>query len=150
MIQVSKKLINLFRHGSLPRDNDGAIEFWRKKISSESFCVLSSLSEETRQDFISVLILQEQFCISELSKVLQDAILSGQCRDSGLFFKYIHHVGCAINLHSIISSGLTSGGQHLSERQSVFFLLVNPMERKHKDLETIDLGAPRLAPCKKH
>ena len=26
---VSKKLINLLRHGSLPRDNDGAIEFWR-------------------------------------------------------------------------------------------------------------------------
>ena len=28
---VSKKLINLFRHGSLLRDNDGAIEFWRIK-----------------------------------------------------------------------------------------------------------------------
>ena len=28
---VSKKLINLLRHGSLPRDNDGAIEFWRIK-----------------------------------------------------------------------------------------------------------------------
>ena len=28
---VSKKMINLLRHGSLPRDNDGAIEFWRIK-----------------------------------------------------------------------------------------------------------------------
>ena len=27
----SKKLIYLLRHGSLPRDNDGAIEFWRIK-----------------------------------------------------------------------------------------------------------------------
>ena len=27
----SKKLIHLLRHGSLPRDNDGAIEFWRMK-----------------------------------------------------------------------------------------------------------------------
>ena len=26
---VSKKLIHLLRHGKLPRDNDGAIEFWR-------------------------------------------------------------------------------------------------------------------------
>ena len=26
---VSKKLIYLLRHGSLPRDDDGAIEFWR-------------------------------------------------------------------------------------------------------------------------
>ena len=28
---VSKRLIHLLRHGSLPRDNDGAIEFWRIK-----------------------------------------------------------------------------------------------------------------------
>ena len=26
---MSKKLINLLRHGSLPREDDGAIEFWR-------------------------------------------------------------------------------------------------------------------------
>ena len=33
---VSKKLINLLRHGSLPREDDGAIEFWRiKRLSSE-------------------------------------------------------------------------------------------------------------------
>ena len=28
---VSKKLINLLRHGYLPREDDGAIEFWRTK-----------------------------------------------------------------------------------------------------------------------
>ena len=28
---VSKKLINLLRHGDLPREEDGAIEFWRLK-----------------------------------------------------------------------------------------------------------------------
>ena len=27
--EVSKKLIHLLRHGSPPRENDGAIEFWR-------------------------------------------------------------------------------------------------------------------------
>ena len=37
------------------------------------------------------------------------------------FFKYIYHVGCAINLHSIINSGLIPGGQNLSKRQTVFF-----------------------------
>ena len=31
--EVSKKLIHLLRHGSLPRENDGAIEFWRIKDS---------------------------------------------------------------------------------------------------------------------
>ena len=29
--EVSKKLVHLLRHGSLPRENDGAIEFWRIK-----------------------------------------------------------------------------------------------------------------------
>ena len=35
---VSKKLVNLLRHGSLPREDDGAIEFWR-----EPFCAFSTL-----------------------------------------------------------------------------------------------------------
>ena len=34
------------------------------------------------------------------------------------FFKYIYHVGCAINLLSIINSGLIPGGQILSNRNS--------------------------------
>ena len=38
-------------------------------------------------------------------------------------FKHIYHVGCAINLHSITSSGLIPGGQNLSKRQTVFFCL---------------------------
>ena len=38
------------------------------------------------------------------------------------FFEYICHVGC-----------------------TVFFLLVDPMDKEHKDPETIDLEAPRLA-----
>ena len=61
------------------------------------------------------------------------------------FFEYIYHVGCAINLHSIINSVLIPGGQILSKRQKVFYLPVNPMDKKHKDLEKIDLEAPRLA-----
>ena len=40
------------------------------------------------------------------------------------FFEYICHVGCAINLHSVIISGLTPGGQNLSRRQTVFFLWI--------------------------
>ena len=59
------------------------------------------------------------------------------------FFQYIYHVGCAINLHSIISSGSKAGGQILSNRQTVFFLLVDPMDKNHKDPDTIDLNAPR-------
>ena len=61
------------------------------------------------------------------------------------FFKYIYHVGCAIDLHSIINSGLIAGGQNWSNRETVFFLLVDPMKKDHEDPDTIDLEAPRLA-----
>ena len=61
------------------------------------------------------------------------------------FFKYIHHVGCATNLHSIPNSGLISRGQNLSNRQTVFFLLVDPMNKNHKDPDVIDLSIPRRA-----
>ena len=61
------------------------------------------------------------------------------------FFKYIYHVGCAINLHSIINSELILGGQYLSNRQTVFFLLVDLMDKNHQDLDTIDLNATRHA-----
>ena len=61
------------------------------------------------------------------------------------FFQYIYHIGCAINLHSIINSGLIPGGQNLSNRQTVFFLPVDPMDKNHKDPDTIDLSVPRHA-----
>ena len=45
------------------------------------------------------------------------------------FFKYFYHVGCSTNLHSFVNSGLTSGGQNLSNRQTVFSLLVDLMNK---------------------
>ena len=58
------------------------------------------------------------------------------------FFEYIHHIGCAINLHTIMNSGLIPGGQNLSKRQTVFFTSVDPMNKEYKDLDVIDLEAP--------
>ena len=37
------------------------------------------------------------------------------------------------------------GGQNLSRRQSVFFLLVDPRNEDHKDPEYIDYSVPRHA-----
>ena len=83
---VSKKQINLL-HGRLPRDNDGAIGFWRIQDYLQNHFVFSHhWSDEVwkssmagggghKKDFSIVLILQEQFCTSELFKVIQDAIL---------------------------------------------------------------------------
>ena len=56
-----------------------------------------------------------------------------------------YHAGCAVNLQSIINSGLIPGGQNLSNRRTVFFLPVDPMDKEHKDPDTIDLEAPRHA-----
>ena len=85
--------------------------------------------EETRNDASTVLILQEQLCISELFKDIQDAI-DPSSQDNLIiqsnFFQYMYHVGCAINVHSNISSGQIPGGQNLSNRQTVFFLPVDP------------------------
>ena len=61
------------------------------------------------------------------------------------FFQYIYHVGCTINLQSIISSGLTLGGQSLSNRQTVFFLPVDLMDKNHKNPNEINLSVPRRA-----
>ena len=60
------------------------------------------------------------------------------------FFDYIYHIECAMNLHSIVNSGLIPGGQILSKRQTVFFMPVDPMNKEHKDPDTVDLKAPFL------
>ena len=61
------------------------------------------------------------------------------------FFKYIYHIGCAVNLHSITNSRLIPGGQNSSrERQTVFFTAVNLMNKEHEDPKELDLTKPRL------
>ena len=61
----------------------------------------------------------------------------------GIFFYF--HVGSNFNLFSIISNGLTPGGQNLSRKQSVFILPVDPRKEDHKDPDYIDYSVPRLA-----
>ena len=94
-------------------------------------------AEETRKDFNIVPILQDK---TFLDLALQDNVLI-----PNNFFEYIYHIGCAIKKHTITNSGLIPGGQNLSKRQTVFFLLVNLMNKEHKDPGTVDLKAPRLA-----
>ena len=62
------------------------------------------------------------------------------------FFENIYHIGCAINLQSIVNSGLIAGGQNSSrDRQTVFFTAVNPMHKNHQDPKELDLTKPRIA-----
>ena len=106
--------------------------------------------EETRKDISIVLILEEQFCTSELFKVIHDAVSLIILYRTMLLFQATSSSTIIMSdvqsiLHSIINSGLILGGQNLSNRQTVFFLLVDPMDKNHKDLDKIDLEAPRLA-----
>ena len=106
---VSKKLMYLLRHGSLLRDNDGAIEFWRiKRLSSGSFrvSVITGLTksgrsvwqeeEDTRKDFSIVLIRQEQSLYlralqGHSGRNLIDPTLQDTGRDSGRFLQ-VHFI----------------------------------------------------------
>ena len=143
--EVSKKLIHLLHHGCLPRENDGAIEFWRIKDYLQTyFLYCHNWSDGNKKRFqcctdSSGAILYLRGLQGHSGRSLIDPTLQDGC------FQYIYHVGCATNLHSIINSGLIPGGQNLSNRQTVFFLPVDPMEKEHKDPETVDLGAPRRA-----
>ena len=82
---MSKQLSTLLRHGNLPREDAGAIEFWRLKDYSNLSTLNIGLMKcgrvewhkavATRKDFSIVLTRQDKkFFISELFKVIQDAI----------------------------------------------------------------------------
>ena len=78
---VAKRINTLLRHGDLPREEDGAIEFWITNFSTLNIGLMMygrarwQEAEATRKDFNIVLIRQDKkFFISELFKVIQDAI----------------------------------------------------------------------------
>ena len=146
---MSKKLINLLRHGSLPREEDGAIEFWRIKDYLQNHFVYSQRwsDEKWKRSMAGGGGNKKrfQYCTDSSGAILYLRALQGHSgrnlvdpslQDNVMipdgFFKYICYIGCAINLHSIINSGLTPGGQSLSKRQTVFFLPVDPMDKEHK------------------
>ena len=159
--EVSEKLIRLLRHGNLPREDDGAIEFRRiKDHLQKHFLYCHHWSDDKWKKSMAGGGNKKryQYCTDSSGAILYLRALQGHSGRSPIdptlqenviiqdgIFKYIYHVGCAINLHSIINSGLLPGDQILSKKQTVFFLLVNPIDKEHKDPEKIDLEAPRLA-----
>ena len=160
---MSKQLSTLLRHGQLPREEDGAIEFWRQKDDLRNEFEYSQYwsdglwkskmaggggnkkrfqycADSSRQEILYLRALQGHSGRNPIDPSLQDNVLI-----PNNFVEYIYHIGCAINLHSIMNSGLILGGQNLSKRQTVFFTSVDPMNKEHKDPDMIDLEAPRLA-----
>ena len=85
---VSKKVMHLLRHSQhVHREEDGAVQFWRIKENLQNYFLHSPRWSDSKwktclaggggnqKRYSIVLILQEQFCTSELSNVMQDAIL---------------------------------------------------------------------------
>ena len=162
-----KKLNTILRHGELPREEDGVIEFWRLKDDlrnrfEHSPCWSDDVwknkmaggggnnkriqycTDPSGQEILYLRALQGHSGRNSIDPSLQDNVLI-----PNNFFEYIYHIGCAVNLHSIKNSGLIVGAQNCSkDRQTVFFTAVNPMHKKHQDPKELDLAKPRLASYK--
>ena len=160
---ISKKLIHLLRHGSqVRREDDGAVQFWRiKENLQKHFPYCPHCSDDKWKKSMAGgggNKKRYQYCTDSSGIIVYLRDLQGHSGRNLLdpsqqdnvvlpsnFFQYIYHVGCAINLHFIINSALIFGRQHLNNRQTIFFLPVDPMDKNHKDLDTIDLNEPRHA-----
>ena len=76
----------------------------------------------TRKDFNIVLTRQDKkiLCFRALQGHSGRNPIDPSFKDNVLipndFFEYIYHIGCAINLHSIINSELILGGQNFEQK----------------------------------
>ena len=164
---VAKRLNTLLRHGELPREEDGAIEFWRLKDDLRNEFEHSQhwsddmwkskmaggggnkkrfqyCTDPLGQEILYLRALQGHSGRNPIDPTLQDNVLIPK-----KFFEYIYHIRFAVSLHSITNSGLIPGGQNSSrERETVFFTAVNPMNEDHRDPQELDLTKPRLASYK--
>ena len=163
----AKRMNTLLRHEPLPRDEDGAIAFWRLKmefVSGFPNSVYWSIrtwidhlqrgggqkkrfqycTDSTREETLYLRAIRGHSGENPMDPSLQDNVL---IPDN--FFEYIYHVGCSFNLHSIITSGLIAGGKMSSrDRQPVFFTPVNPLATRCQEKKEVDLTKPRFAAYK--
>ena len=152
LFSVEENGVNFLRHGSPHREDDGAIEFWRNQDRIRNHFVHSQhWSDEMWKSTMAKGRGNKkrfQYCTDPSGEILYLRALQGHSgrnlidpslQDNVLipnvFFEYIYHIGCTINLLSIINSGLISGGQNLSKRQTAFFTSVDPLNNEHRDLE---------------
>ena len=146
---VSKKLIHHLRRARTQKEDDGAVQFWRSKDNLQKhFQHCHHWSDDKWKKSMAGgggTKKRYQYCQGHSGRNLIDPTLQDNVFIPNNFFQYIYHVGCAINLHSIINSGLILGGKNLNNRQTVFFLPFDPRDKDHKDPEKIDLSVPRRA-----
>ena len=163
--ELSKKVINLLLHNqTLQREEDGAIEFYKVKFHLRNHhsqvqhwsddrwkaCLVAGGGSKRRYQYCSddsgrilyFRALQGHSGSNLIDPTLQDNVVIG----TGIFH-YICHIGCALNLHSIINNGLIPGGQDLSRRQTVFFLPIDLRDTDHRDPELCTTSSTIRAQC---
>ena len=127
---MEKRIHTLLRHGELPREEDGAIEFWRLKDDLQNKVECSQYwsgdvwmskmaggggnkkrfqycTDPSGQEILYLRAFQGHSGRNPIDPSLQDNVLI-----PNNFFEYIYHIGCAVNLHSITNSGLIAKGQN--------------------------------------
>ena len=153
--EVSKKVIHLLRHSqTVQREDDGAVQFWRIKEHLQSqvpqipswsddrwkACLAAGGGAKRRYQYCtddSGIIVYLRALQGHSGRNLIDPSLQDNVVIQRGLFPHIYHTGCAFNLHSIMNNGLIPGGQNSCKRQTVFFLLVDPRDKGHKDPEKI-------------
>ena len=150
LLSLTKRQNNwvLFRHGDLPTEEEGAIEFWslkdylRKRVCNVNIGLMRygrancKVIPQDKKFYLRALLGQDAIPLIQHSK---DNVFSEQflrvhlsCRMCNQFT--YHH-----------KFRIVPGGQHLSDRQTVFCTSVDPMNKELRDPNIIDLEAPRLA-----
>ena len=136
---VSKQLSTILRHGHLPREDDGAVEFWRIKDYHRNDLVRSQhwfdekwkstmaggggnkkrfqyCADPSGQEILYLRALQGHSGRNPIDPTLQDNVLI-----PNNFFECNYHIGCAVSVHPITNSGLIAGGQNSSRERQTFF-----------------------------
>ena len=157
------RLSTLLRHSDLPREEDGAIEFWiLKDYLRNHFEQSQHWSDEkwkstmakgggnkkrfqygtdpSGQEILYLRALQGHSGRNLIDPSSQDNVSIPND-----FFEYINHIRTAINLQSITNSRLILGGHNLSKRQTAYCTFVDPLNKEYRVSNKIDLEAPRRA-----
>ena len=155
---VSKKLIHLLRHARIQREDDGAVEFWRIKDNlHKHFQHCHHWSDDSmaggggnkkRYQYCTVssgTILYFRALQGHSGRNLIDPTFTGQCCYSERFFQI--HLSCRMcnqfALHH--QFWIDTWRSKFEQLTDSIFLPVDPMDKNHKDPDTVDLNEPRHA-----
>ena len=160
---TSKKLIHLLRYGNqVRREDDGACQFWRIKDNLQKhFPHCLHWSDDKWKKSMAGgggNKRRYQYCTDSSGRIVYLRALQGHSgrnlvdptpQDNVVipsnFLQYILSCRMSHQFTFHHQFRIDTGGQNLNNRQTVFFLPVDLMDKNHKDPDVIDLNVPRRA-----